>query len=56
MKYTFFAAIAAGVLSAGVLTAPVAGQSKVPTTTGKVVINGWALNMSNTAIFSRSAR
>jgi hypothetical protein len=49
VKNAIFAAIAAGALSAGVLTAPVAGQSNLPSATGKVVINGWALNMSNVA-------
>jgi hypothetical protein len=49
VKNTLFAAIAAGALSAAMLTAPVAGQSNLPSATGKVVINGWALNMSNVA-------
>ena len=49
MKNALFAAIAAGALSAAMLTAPVAGQSNLPSATGKVVINGWALNMSNVA-------
>ena len=49
MKKVVFAAIAAGALSAAVLTAPVEGQSKAPVATGKVVISGWALNMSNIA-------
>jgi hypothetical protein len=49
VKNVIFAAISAGALAAGVLTAPVEGQSQAPVTTGKVVISGWALNMSNIA-------
>ena len=49
MKHALFAVVAAGALSAGALVAPVEGQSKAPSATGKVVISGWALNMSNVA-------
>ena len=49
MQNALIASIAAGVLSAGMLVAPVAGQSKAQGATDKVVIRGWALNMSNIA-------
>jgi hypothetical protein len=49
MKNTIVAWIAAGGLTAGVLAAPVVGQSKVPSAVDKVTIGGWALNMSNIA-------
>jgi hypothetical protein len=49
VKNAIFAAIAAGALSAGVLAAPAVEQPKAPGAPGKVVINGWALNMSNVA-------
>ena len=43
----------AGTLTASVMAVPVVGQSKAPSVqpsaTDKVVINGWALNMSNIA-------
>jgi hypothetical protein len=49
VKTLVIASIATAALSAGVLVAPVIGQSKAPSAIGKVVIHGWALNMSNTA-------
>jgi len=49
VQNALIASIAAGVLSAGMLVAPVAGQSKAQGATDKVVIRGWALNMSNIA-------
>ena len=49
MQNALIASIAAGVLAAGMLVAPVAGQSKAQGATDKVVIRGWALNMSNIA-------
>jgi len=49
VKNAIFAMITAGALSAGVPTAPLEGQSKAPVAAGKVVISGWALNMSNIA-------
>jgi hypothetical protein len=49
VKNAIFAAIAAGALSVGVLAAPGAGQSNAQSAIGKVVISGWALNMSNVA-------
>jgi len=49
VQNALIASIAAGVLAAGMLVAPVAGQSKAQGATDKVVIRGWALNMSNIA-------
>lgn len=41
--------IGAGVLAAAVMAVPAAAQSVAPSSVDKVVINGWALNMSNIA-------
>jgi len=46
MKSTILASIAAAI---ALLSQPTAAQSVAPSSTDKVVINGWALNMSNTA-------
>ena len=50
MKSTILASIAAAIaLLSPSVTAQSATQSVMPSATDKVVINGWALNMSNTA-------
>jgi hypothetical protein len=49
MKNAVLAWIAAGALAATVMALPAGAQSKLPSATDKVTINGWALNMSNTA-------
>ena len=41
--------IVAGALTAIALTVTTGAQSKAPSATDKVTINGWALNMSNIA-------
>src|SRR4029077_18320566 len=46
MKSTILASIAAAI---ALMSQPTAAQSVAPSSTDKVVINGWALNMSNTA-------
>jgi hypothetical protein len=48
MRTSVTAWIVSGVLAATV-TVPAEAQSKAPSATDKVVINGWALNMSNIA-------
>ena len=49
MTRTIAAWVVAGALIAATFTVPAGAQSKAPSATDKVTINGWALNMSNIA-------
>jgi hypothetical protein len=49
MKCTIATWVVAGALAAAAVTEFAQAQSKLPSATDKVVINGWALNMSNIA-------
>jgi hypothetical protein len=49
MKSTIAGLVVAAALAAAVIAVPAGAQSPAPSATDKVVINGWALNMSNIA-------
>jgi hypothetical protein len=49
MKSPIASCIVAGALTAIALSVTIGAQSKAPSSTDKVTINGWALNMSNIA-------